>query len=95
MQEMIQAFLGTIPENMNEIRITGGSGDWAELARVAHKMKPSVTFMGIEPLKEKIIALESAAKQGTDVPLIKQLSAEIETIVEQAVVELNRLVEEI
>lgn len=95
MQEMIQAFLNTIPDNMSEIRTLAGSGDWAELARVAHKMKPSVTFMGIEPLKEKIIALESAAKQGTDVSLMKQLATEIEAVVEQAVTELNRLVEEI
>ena len=95
MQEMIQAFLTTIPDNMNEIKTLAGSGEWAELARVAHKMKPSVTFMGIEPLKEKIVAMESAAKQGTDITLMKQMIGEIETIVEQAVVELKRLVDEI
>lgn len=95
MQEMILAFVNAVPENMTEVKSLAAKAEWADVAKVAHKMKPSVTFMGIEPMKAKIIDLETACKQGGSPAHINQLISEIDAIVQVAVVELNKLMAEL
>ena len=91
MQEMILAFINAVPENMAEIKSLATKAEWTDIAKVAHKMKPSVTFMGIEPMKVKIVELETVCKQGASPAAINQLISEIDAIVAVAVVELNKL----
>lgn len=93
MREMIQAFVSSVPGSINEIKTLASGGEWAEVAKVSHKMKPSVTFMGIEPMKEKIVELETGAKKGDEPVMLQKLIGEIEQIVQRAIIELNAALE--
>lgn len=89
MQEMISAFIETIPETLVEMKNANAAADWPGLARIAHKMKPSVAFMGIEELKSNILTLEALAKEGTNTKEIIHLVDQVNVTANQAIAELK------
>lgn len=89
MQEMIEAFIETTPESISDLNSASLSRDWEQVARVAHKMKPSVAFMGIEPLREMVLEVESLAKEGREGDHIKELLRQVGELSNQAIEELK------
>ena len=89
MQEMISAFVETIPETLVEMKNANAAADWPGLARIVHKMKPSLAFMGIEELKGNVLELEALAKAGTDIKGIGNLVERVNATANQAIAELK------
>ncbi len=89
MQEMIVAFLETIPQSIRELQVAANAEDWEQLARVAHKMKPSIAFMGIEPMKILVADIETMAKSGSPSPHLPQLVLEMGALSQTAITELQ------
>lgn len=89
MQEMILAFLETIPQTIKELQVATNAEDWDLLAKIAHKMKPSIAFMGIEPMKTLVADIETMAKSGSPGPHLPQLVLEMGTLSETAIIELR------
>jgi len=76
-KEIAEAFLKSIPTSIEELNQHSDNENWTELARVAHKIKPSITLLGVHNLKDKIVKLEEEAKRHINPWLINKLSKEI------------------
>jgi len=76
-REIADAFIKSIPTSIEELDKNSETEDWIELARVAHKIKPSITLLGVHSLKNKIIKLEEEAKLHKNPWQITKLSREV------------------
>jgi hypothetical protein len=72
MREMIEVFLKSVPETIDSFKQHVGK-DWKAVSSTAHKIKPSITFMGIESLKEVIREIEMNAKEEKDLDKVSEL----------------------
>jgi PAS domain S-box-containing protein len=63
--EMITTFIDTIPKSLEEIRNNLNSKDWSSLAKSVHKIKPSLTMMGLTKSRDLGATIEESAKEGT------------------------------
>jgi PAS domain S-box-containing protein len=61
-KEMVSTFLTTLPKSIEEIRMYSKQKDWEELARATHKIKPSITLMGLSIAKASANKIEDIAK---------------------------------
>lgn len=61
-KEMIQTFVQSIPVSLKEMENALNLSDFVQVARIAHQIKPSMTLLGIEHLKESAVQIESLAK---------------------------------
>ena len=81
-REIAEAFIKSIPTSIQELDKHSENENWVELARVAHKIKPSITLLGVHSLKDKIVRLEDEAKLHKNPWQISKLSKEISTELE-------------
>ncbi len=72
--EMIVAFLESIPKSIQEIKTNTEAEEWNLLARAVHKIKPSLTLIGLHSSKEKALLLEDMAKQQKSIDKIPSLA---------------------
>lgn len=61
-KEMLQTFVQSIPVSIKEMENALNLSDFVQVARIAHQIKPSMTLLGIDHLKESAIQIESLAK---------------------------------
>jgi PAS domain S-box-containing protein len=61
--DMINTFIDTLPKAIHEIRDTLTSKDWEGLARAVHKIKPSLTMVGLAKARDLGAAIEESAKE--------------------------------
>ncbi|MCX8492192.1 MAG: ATP-binding protein, partial [Cyclobacteriaceae bacterium] len=60
--EMIDTFLETVPKSIVELRTLSKQQDWENLSRAVHKLRPSITLLGIHQAKELASEIERNAK---------------------------------
>ena len=71
-KEMIVTFLETLPVSILEIRGFANRREWENLARATHKIKPSITLMGLQQAKVLAADIETKAKiKNPDIILIQ------------------------
>jgi PAS domain S-box-containing protein len=63
-KEMLQTFVQSIPNSLREMEDALNLSDFAKLARVTHQIKPSMTLLGINHLKDLAVQIEGLAKIG-------------------------------
>ncbi|QWG03845.1 Hpt domain-containing protein [Flammeovirga yaeyamensis] len=56
--KMIDSFLTNLNEGIEEINEAVSYNDWATIAKVAHRLKPSFQILGVNSLSEVILHLE-------------------------------------
>lgn len=61
-KEMVQTFIQSIPISIKEMEDALSLSDFNQVARIAHQIKPSMTLLGIDQLKERAIKIEESAK---------------------------------
>ena len=83
---MIETFLKNTPDQLNQLREARKSRDWNTAARLVHKMKPSVTFMGISGVKE---AIQKILDYEIHLPDLPVLVKNFETVMKLACKELE------
>lgn len=71
--KMVDMFLQMTPGLTERIQNGFLAEDWEEVRAAAHKMKPSIDMMGIEPLKTVVREIEGNAKNATDLDEIPAL----------------------
>lgn len=76
-QEIITTFLDSMPKTIEEIQTQLQRKNWARLANVIHKIKPSITLMGIHHLKDKISLLEHETRTNQDEQIIQGLATDV------------------
>lgn len=73
MIEMIDLFLQQTPgyfEQLNQFII---DENWSKAAEIAHKIKPTLAFMGAETAKESMAEIETRARNLTNTEMIAPL----------------------
>jgi PAS domain S-box-containing protein len=60
--EMIKSFVAQTPNDLDKISEFFANKQYDELAGIIHKVKPSITFMGINDLKDLVLEIEEHAK---------------------------------
>lgn len=91
MDDMLIAFLESIPKSIHEIITYTNENDWLSLSRSVHKLKPSLTLIGMHKTKERAMELEDLANQRKDIDTIVSHSNEICQDLNQALNELLAL----
>ena len=59
--EMVATMLETLPQIITNIRAHTKQSDWQEVGRAVHKIKPSITLLGLHQTKEMANAIEANA----------------------------------
>ncbi|WP_053405325.1 Hpt domain-containing protein [Persicobacter sp. CCB-QB2] len=95
MTEMIETFLQGTPEIIDQLKVACKNQNWAEVGAVAHKVKPSITFMGIESMKDLILDIEHSGKDARNVEKLMGKIEEFENGCEMAYRELRETIAEI
>lgn len=84
-KEIVSAFLESMPATVSDIKTQLVKKDWDQLSRVVHKIKPTITLMGIHHLKDKIILLEKETKNGQNEDTIRELAGEVSKFLTSAI----------
>lgn len=90
-QRMIRAFLVQTPQLIDQMKQGASTGNWQEVRAAAHKMKPSMDFIGIHSLKAVVAAIENDAHDGKNLDKIPTMIAEVDTVCEKAMQELEAM----
>lgn len=79
-QEMIQTFLSSFPQVLDDMNNALASNDWHKISRLAHQIKPSLTLMGLELLRKKVLFIEENCKMQTQ---LEEMPAAIQEFTRQ------------
>ncbi len=88
-KQMISIFINQTPTAIQKMESDLSNKNWASLRAVAHKMKPSFSFVGVEELQKKIETIETNAAAETNEKLIAELIAQVKEVSLKAVDELK------
>ncbi len=89
MNDMVQAFITNTPVAMNELQKASDHSDWEQVSKLAHKLKPSITFVGLEKAKSLIKKIEESAKEKTGTDQIPNKINELSSLSQKALIELR------
>ena len=90
-KEMVHTFLETVPESIKEIRYLATSSAWDSLARAIHKLRPSLTLMGLTLAKELSIQIEKNSASKKSQKLIPSQIEDFCKMLERALHELSQI----
>ncbi len=90
MIEMIDLFLAQTPEYFENLKEFIAEENWSKVADIAHKIKPTLAFMGANAAKESMGEIESKARNLTHTETI---SAKFQTLHEFSAVLFSKLKE--
>ncbi len=93
MREMIETFVDTTPATLDSMRKWVEEKQWSDIGKSAHRIKPSITFMGINSFKESIKELERYGKDEINTNEIPGLVSELTETCQQAFKELKEVLE--
>jgi HPt (histidine-containing phosphotransfer) domain-containing protein len=71
MIEMIEIFQAQTPGYVDQLEAALKVEEWIRVAEMAHKIKPTLTFMGVEPARVVMASIETRARNGVDFEGIK------------------------
>lgn len=89
MTEMIETFLKSTPELIQEMKSHVRNTAWREIGDIAHKMKPSISFMGIHKARSLILDIEKNGRQQSNISEIPGMINRLESICMKAFQELE------
>ncbi len=73
MREMVETFISNTPSAINEMQKWVDKAEWVKIGQTAHRIKPSIAFMGLESLKPTIQKLETYGKENNHTDKIPSL----------------------
>jgi len=88
-QEMIDTFLRNTPPVLEDMKSSLSEKDWKKIGDLAHKIKPSFTFMGISKAKDLIVDIEHSGRNNTEIEDIRDKIEQLNKICIQAFNELK------
>lgn len=86
--DMVKSFINQSPKDIENIWFHFNKNEFDAVANLVHKIKPSITFMGIHQLKDLILEIEDNARHKKFEPLKLQLE-KFDTICRAAIDELK------
>ena len=89
MIEMIDMFLVQTPDCFTEIDQSISANNWSKVGEVAHKIKPTFTFMGVNFVKEILAEIEVKAKKLELVEEIRPAFDKINSVIDTIYLKLE------
>ncbi|MBS1559173.1 MAG: response regulator [Bacteroidetes bacterium] len=72
-RDILQALLKTFPETVTQIQQLTQQNNWDSLRKIVHKIKPSLTMIGLKSTHEKAVRIEELIKGQTNDQQITKL----------------------
>ncbi len=66
MVEMIELFLEQTPAYFEQLKQSIAEQNWSRVSEIAHKIKPTLAFMGADSAKESMAVIENNARNLTN-----------------------------
>lgn len=92
-KEMLETFLRITPEAFEDMVASGKSGNWKEVGRLAHKIKPTIMLLDDDVLSKMIKNLEHEAKQEINLEGLLDKIQETKAFCDQIVSEIGSLIQ--
>lgn len=70
MVEMIELFLDQTPAYFEQLNQLISEQNWVKVAEIAHKVKPTLAFMGADAARESMAEIETNARNQTNIETI-------------------------
>lgn len=93
--QMINAFLRQTPGMLDGMETALEEKNWNDLRNLAHKLKPSVDFMGIQIIREPVVLVEKYAGTATNLEEIPALVRKIVSVCREAIPQLEKKITEL
>lgn len=90
-KKMIDLFIETVPQNVEELNKALAEQDWDQVSKMAHKLKSTLDSMGIASVKQDVRTVEQNAKNRESLKDIPALVGNINTIVAACIEQLKQL----
>ncbi|MES2285098.1 MAG: Hpt domain-containing protein [Bacteroidota bacterium] len=87
--EMISVFMEQTPIEISNLEKYLEAKDWKSLRAIAHKMKPSFSFMGMKELDSLIKSIEENAANETNLDLLPGMIIKLKNTCYEAMKELE------
>ena len=88
-QRMLNAFVEQSATDVQRLKNALQAKDWDTIYLIAHKMKPSLQFVGLDVLQPEILQLELASRQKTDLDRVTESVSTVSTIIGIAIEEVR------
>lgn len=82
MIDMIDIFIEQTPLYSEQLIAAAEAKDWKTVGDIAHKIKPTLAFMGVNKAKEQMASIEQKARTETNVEDISGDFAEVKAVCE-------------
>jgi HPt (histidine-containing phosphotransfer) domain-containing protein len=82
MIDMIDIFIEQTPLYSEQLIEAVAAKDWKTVGDIAHKIKPTLAFMGVNQAKEQMASIEQKARTETGVETIAGDFAEVKAVCE-------------
>lgn len=89
-KEMLSTFITSTPDSLSEMKVALDKKDYQSVGRLAHKIKPSISFVGITSMKSLVKEVELLGKENGDPKILKKKSHELISTLEIAIEELQK-----
>ena len=93
MKDMIETFISNTPATINEMQNWSDKADWEIVGQLAHKMKPSITFVGLEQAKTIVKEIEESGKNNIHTDKIPSKINQLGELCQKAFKELKKAIE--
>ncbi|HSZ84428.1 MAG TPA: Hpt domain-containing protein [Puia sp.] len=88
-KKMILLFIDTIPKDVILLKNACASKDWAQVTKIAHKLKSTIDSMAIKSIQQDIRTMETNAKQQVSVEILPELAEKINHTINICIVQLS------
>lgn len=88
-QSVISVFLEEVPEDLSGLEMAVTGGDYEQIYKLSHKIKPNVDLLGMEQTRVLALELETMGKNEEDLEGIRERFPRLKRDVEQVISELK------
>ena len=88
-QKMLTTFIAQAGSDLKNLKQALLQKDWETIHLIAHKLKPSLQFVGLDAIHGDVLSLELYAKQKANIDKTAELVSTISTIMELAIEEIK------
>ena len=95
MIEMIDLFLDQTPGYFDNLDQFINEENWAKVAEIAHKIKPTLAFMGADAAKDSMANIETSARNLTDLETVSPAFSVLKGFSKDLFIKLKEVKEEL
>jgi HPt (histidine-containing phosphotransfer) domain-containing protein len=88
-QSVITVFLEEVPEDLGGLETAVGSGDYGQIYKLSHKIKPNVDLLGMEDTRALALEMETMGKNEENLDGIRERFPRFKQDVQQVISELK------